>query len=31
VAALIVSLGALPFTVTGSDGLQLVASASREH
>ncbi len=31
VTTLIVSLGALPFTVTGFDGLELMASASREH
>jgi len=31
VTALIVTLGALPFTVTGLDGLELMASASREH
>jgi probable F420-dependent oxidoreductase len=31
VSTLIVTLGALPFTVTGFDGLELMASASREH
>ena len=31
VVHLIVSLGALPFTVTGFDALELMASASREH
>ena len=31
VVHLIVSLGALPFTVTGFDALELTASASREH
>lgn len=31
VTALVVSLGALPFTVTGFDALDLVASAAREH
>lgn len=31
VTTLITTLGALPFTVTGFDGLELMASASREH
>lgn len=31
VATLVVSLGALPFTVTGFDALELMASAAREH
>jgi len=31
VTTLIASLGALPFTVTGFDALELMASASREH
>ena len=31
VVHLVVSLGALPFTVTGFDALELMASASREH